>query len=263
MDLGLAGVKVLVTAASQGLGAATARRFSQEGAHVVVNSRTAGKLAQTAEAISTESGNPVYALAADVTDNDATVQMVHQAAEKLDGLDVIVTNAGGPPAGVFDDFSQDAWEDAVQLNLLSAVNLIRAALPYLRESDRAAILTITSIAAKEPQGNLTLSNAVRPAVLGLTKTLSLELATEGIRVNSILPGITDTERIVKLVSARAEKNNTSEQEERERMGGAIPLGRIGKPEEFANVAVFLCSPAAGFITGAMVPVDGGAGHTII
>lgn len=262
MDLKLDGAKVLVTAASQGLGAATARRFSLEGAHVAINSRSADKLQRTADDISAESGNPVHAIPADVTKNAAAAAMVEQAAEKLGGLDVIVTNAGGPPAGVFDDFEQDAWESAVQLNLLSAVNLIRAALPHLRRSEQAAVLTITSIAAKQPVSNLTLSNAVRPAVLGLTKTLSLELAPENIRVNSILPGITDTERVANLMSARAEKNNTTQEAEYKAQAAAIPLGRVATPEEFANVAVFLCSPAASFVTGVMMSVDGGATSTI-
>jgi 3-oxoacyl-[acyl-carrier protein] reductase len=163
---------------------------------------------------------------------------------------------------VFDDFEQDAWESAVQLNLLSAVNLIRTALPYLRRSEQAAVLTITSIAAKQPVSNLTLSNVVRPAVLGLTKTLSLELAAENIRVNSILPGITDTERVANLMSARAEKNNTTQEAEYKAQAAAIPLGRVATPEEFANVAVFLCSPAASFVTGVMMSVDGGATSTI-
>lgn len=262
MDLGLNGAKILVTAASQGLGAATARRFSLEGAHVVINSRSADKLQQTAGTISAESGNPVHAIAADVTDNAAAAAMVKQAAETLGGLDVLVTNAGGPPAGVFDDFEQDAWESAVQLNLLSAVNLIRVALPHLRQSEKASILTITSIAAKQPVTNLTLSNAVRPAVVGLTKTLSLELAAENIRVNSILPGITDTERVANLMDARAAKNNTTQEQEYKSQAAAIPLQRVGTPEEFANVAVFLCSPAAAFVTGVMMSVDGGATSTL-
>jgi 3-oxoacyl-[acyl-carrier protein] reductase len=131
-------------------------------------------------------------------------------------------------------------------------------LPYLRESSRAAILAIQSMSVKQPVPNLTLSNAIRPAVIGLTKTLSLELGPEGIRVNSILPGITNTQRIDHLATLRAEQNATTSDEERRKMGAAIPLQRIGTPEEFGNVAVFLCSPAAGFVTGVAMPVDGGA-----
>lgn len=263
MDLGLRGAKVLVTAASQGLGAATARRFSLEGALVVINSRRLEALQNTASAINLESGNPVYTIAADVADNDSARRLVNNAAEMLGGLDILVTNAGGPPAGAFTDFDGlNVWREAVDLNLFSTVTLIQAALPHLRRSSRAAILTITSIAAKQPVDNLTLSNTVRPAVVGLTKTLSLELGTSGIRVNSILPGITDTERVTHLAQARSEKNSTSPDSERAKMAAGIPVGRMGKPEEFANAAVFLCSPAGGFINGVALSVDGGAVRTI-
>ncbi len=149
------------------------------------------------------------------------------------------------------------WQEATQLTLLSAVNLIRHALPYLRESSRPAILAIVSVAAKQPVDNLTLSNTIRPAVVGLTKTLSQELGPEGIRVNSILPGLTDTPRVANLMAAQAEKNNTTVEEEYEKAGAGAPLRRIGHPDEFANAAVFLCSPAAALITGVALPVDGG------
>ncbi len=257
MDLGLKDARVLVTAASQGLGAATARRFSQEGARVVINSRDAAKLQAAADAMRAETGNTVVAIAGDVTRADSVTQIVTEAAGSLGGLDILVTNAGGPPAGTFDDFDAAAWESAVNLTFMSAVHLIRAALPFLRESSRAAILTVTSMSAKQPVTNLTLSNALRPAVIGLTKTLSLELGPEGIRVNSILPGTTDTERIQHLMQARAVKGGTSVDEEMQKSAAEIPLRRIGTPAEFANAAVFLCSPAGGFITGVSLPVDGG------
>lgn len=258
MDLGLTNARVLVTAASQGLGAATARRFSLEGARVIINSRSLPALQDTAAAIVEESGNPVFTLAADVTDEASAARLVRNAAEMFGGLDILVTNAGGPPGGTFDDFDLQAWRSAVDLILLSTVSLIRAALPYLRQSRRAAILAVVSIAARQPVANLTLSNTIRPAVVGLMKTLSLELAADGVRVNSILPGITETERIVDLMQARAAKNKTSIEEERRLAVSEIPLGRFGTPEEFANAAVFLCSPAAGFINGIALSVDGGA-----
>jgi 3-oxoacyl-[acyl-carrier protein] reductase len=258
MDLGLHGARVLVTAASAGLGAATARRFSLEGALVVINSRNLDKLQKTAAAINAESGNSVFTHAGDVSKPEEAEKLVKNAVSMLGGLDIIVTNAGGPPAGTFEAFDYKDWLYAVDLTLLSTVNLIRAALPHLKESNRAAVLAVVSIAAKEPVDNLTLSNTIRPAVVGLTKTLSLEHGTDGIRFNSILPGTTDTERIDHLMQARAEKNNTDADTERKKAGKAIPVGRIGTPEEFANAAVFLCSPAAGFINGIALPVDGGA-----
>jgi 3-oxoacyl-[acyl-carrier protein] reductase len=263
MDLGLTNARVLVTAASQGLGAATARRFSLEGARVIINSRNLSALQDTASSIVEESGNPVFTLAADVSDEAAAARLVRNAAEMFGGLDVLVTNAGGPPGGSFDDFDLQAWRAAVNLTLLSTVNLIRAALPYLRQSRRAAILAVVSIAAKQPISNLTLSNSIRPAVVGLMKTLSLELGADGIRVNSILPGITETDRIVDLMQGRADKNNSSVEDERKLMVSEIPLGRFGTPEEFANAAVFLCSPAAGFVNGIALSVDGGAARAIL
>lgn len=258
MDLGLRGAKVLVTAASGGLGAATARQFSLEGALVVINSRGLDKLQDTAAKINQASGNPVFTMAADVSDPEAALRMVNNAAETLGGLDILVTNAGGPPPGNFDKFTLDDWRKAIDLNLVSTIALIQAALPHLRQSSRAAILTVTSTSARQPIDNLILSNTVRPAVLGLTKSLSQELGPQGIRVNGILPGTTDTDRVVTLMQSRAQANNTTIDEEKAKAGKTVPLQRIGQPEEFANAAVFLCSPAAAFITGVMLQVDGGA-----
>lgn len=261
MELGLRGARVLVTAASGGLGAATARQFSREGAIVVINSRNLDKLQTTASSIVEETGNTVFTYAGDIGKPEIAEKVVNNAATMLNGLDIIVTNAGGPPAGTFEQFSYEDWRNAVDLTLFSTINLIRTALPYLKVSKRASALAIVSIAAKQPVDNLTLSNTIRPAVVGLTKTLSLELGEQQIRFNSILPGITETERIDHLMQARAEKNNTTPEEERAKSAASIPLKRIGKPEEFANAAVFLCSPAGGFINGIALSVDGGATAT--
>ncbi len=258
MDLGLQNARVLVTAASRGLGAATARRFALEGAQVMLNSRSPEALTAAAESIRQESGAAVFTHAADLTAPGAAQTVIDATVTAMGGLDILVTNAGGPPAGGFDTFDMAAWESAARLTLLSAVELIRAALPHLRQSQRAAVLTITSMAAKQPVENLTLSNALRPAVVGLTKTLSLELGPQGVRCNSILPGITDTERVTELMQARAQRAGTTPDTERAQSAAAIPLQRIGTPEEFANAAVFLCAPAAGFINGVALPVDGGA-----
>lgn len=263
MDLGLQGAKVLVTGASKGLGAATARRFSLEGAHVCINSRDLAQLQETAAHINAQSGSLVFTQAGDVSDFAAAERVVNRAAEALGGLDVLITNAGGPPTGAFLDLDIAAWENATRLTFLSAVQLIRAALPHLKNSQRAAVLAITSASAKEPLANLTLSNTIRPAVVALVNTLSRELAADGIRFNTILPGFTDTERISHIHQARAERNQTSPEEELRQTAASIPLGRIGTAEEFANAAVFLCSPAAGFITGVALPVDGGALHSIL
>jgi 3-oxoacyl-[acyl-carrier protein] reductase len=182
---------------------------------------------------------------------------VQDAVEKMGGLDLLVTNTGGPPAGKFTDFDDAAWQQAVELSLLSHVRLIRAALPHLRQSPAASVLTITSYSVKQPIANLVLSNSVRAATVGLTKSLALELGAEGIRFNSILPAWTETERVVELMSHRARMNGTSVEEEIARQSKESPLGRMADPEEFANAAVFLLSPAASYITGVMLTVDGG------
>lgn len=257
MDLGLQGAKVLVTAASQGLGAAIARRFSLEGAQVVICSRHLEALQSTASRIVEETGNPVYTFACDVTDPQQVARLINNTVETLGGLDIVILNAGGPQAGNFESLALEAWKQATDLALFSAVSLVQNALPHLKQSSRAAILAVVSVSVKQPVDNLTLSNAVRPAVIGLMKTLSLELGSAGVRVNSLLPGTIHTERIDYLMQARASKNNTTPEQELAKTAAATPLGRIGQPEEFANAAVFLCSPAASYITGVALPVDGG------
>ncbi|HVP20606.1 MAG TPA: SDR family oxidoreductase [Anaerolineaceae bacterium] len=164
---------------------------------------------------------------------------------------------GGPPSGKFETFDDKAWQQAIETSFLSHVRLIRAALPYLRKSISPSVLAVTSYSVKQPIPNLILSNSVRLATVGLIKTLALELGSENIRFNSILPGSTETERISHLITDRADASGTSLEEERARMIEEIPLGRIGTTEEFANAAVFLLSPAASFITGVMLAVDGG------
>ena len=257
MDLGLRNAKVLVTASSQGLGKATARRFSLEGALVVINSRNLAELQATAAAINAESGNPVFTIAGDVSDPVQAAKIVRNAADMLGGLDILVTNAGGPPPGTFEEFDLAQWEHSTNLIVFSVVSLIKAALPHLKQSKRAAILSIQSMSVKQPISNLTLSNAIRPSVVCLTKTLSQELGPQGIRVNAILPGSTETSRITELMESRAVKNGTDEAAERAQADADIPLRRFATTDEFANAAVFLCSPAAGYITGVALPVDGG------
>jgi 3-oxoacyl-[acyl-carrier protein] reductase len=183
--------------------------------------------------------------------------MVGEIAAKFGGLDLLVTNAGGPPPGKFESFDDAAWQKAVELSLFSHVRLIRAALPHLRKSKAASVLAITSYSVKQPIPNLILSNSVRLATIGLVKSLALELGTEQIRFNSILPGWTETERVYNLMTSRAKANNTSLEEEMEKQAKDSPMGRMGRPEEFANAAVFLLSPAASYITGVMLSVEGG------
>jgi 3-oxoacyl-[acyl-carrier protein] reductase len=257
MDLNLKGKRALVTGASRGLGYAVARGLSLEGAQVAINSRNAEKINNSAKTLSEESGVEVFAFAGDVTDMKVIQTLVKEAANTMGGLDLLVTNSGGPPAGSFESFDEATWEKSINLSFLSHVRLIREALPHLKASDAASVLTITSYSVKQPIPNLVLSNSIRSATIGLTKTLALELGSEGIRFNSILPGWTETERVYELMEHRAEINKSTVEEEIRKQSLNSPLGRMGKPEEFANAAVFLLSPAASYVTGVMLTVDGG------
>lgn len=251
MDLELNGKRALVTGASRGLGYATAKALAAEGARVALNSRGEEKLRAAAE------GLGGVAIPADITEPGAAERVVAETVERLGGLDILITNAGGPPAGGFESLDEAAWTKAIELSLMSHARLIRAALPHLRQSDAAAVLTITSYSVKQPIPGLVLSNSIRAATVGLTKTLALELGREGIRFNSILPGWTETERVTELMTFRANQNGTTMAQEIAKQMAESPLGRMARPDEFAKPAVFLVSPAASYITGVMLTVDGG------
>lgn len=257
MDLQLKGKRAFVAGASRGLGYATALSLAREGAVVVVNSRNEQSVQKAAAAIEAESGTAAFGLAGDMAAPEAPQLLIQQAVERLGGLDILITNAGGPPAGSFETFDDAAWQKAIDLSLMSHVRLIRAALPFLRESDSASVLTITSYSVKQPIPNLVLSNSIRAATVGLTKTLALELGAQGIRFNSILPAWTETERVYELMTHRAKTSGTNVEDEIKKQAKDSPLGRMARPEEFANAAVFLVSPAASYITGVMLSVDGG------
>lgn len=257
MDLGLKGSKALVTGASKGLGLAVARLLLEEGALVVLNSREESNLQKAVSTLSEEGLQPAGLLTGDLSQKSVPAQIVAQSVSLLGGLDLLVTNTGGPKTGKFDNLSDDDWAQAVNLCLMSHVRLIQEALPYLSQSKIASILTVTSISAKQPIPNLILSNTIRAGVLGLTKSLALEMASKNIRVNSILPSWTKTERSVQLIRSRAETNHTSFEEEMTKQRKEAPLGRMAEPEEFARSAVFILSPAASYLTGVMLSVDGG------
>ncbi len=212
---------------------------------------------EAAKNLTREGGVKAVGIAGDVTDPAFPEHLVAQTVEKLGGLDILVTNAGGPPPGKFEDFDDAAWQRGIDLSLMSHVRLIRAALPYLRNSGTPSVLTITSYSVKQPIPNLVLSNSIRAATVGLTKSLALELGHDRIRFNSILPGWTETERVQELMSARAEQRGTTVGKEIAVQAQDSPLGRMGQPQEFANAAVFLLSPAASYVTGVMLTVDGG------
>jgi 3-oxoacyl-[acyl-carrier protein] reductase len=241
MDLQLKDKRAFVAGSSRGLGFATALALAREGCQVAVD----------------ETGTRAFGIAGDVSDAETADTLINSAVEALGGLDILVTNAGGPPAGSFESFDEAIWQKAVDTSFMSHVRLIRAALPHLRKSSAASVLTVTSYTVRQPLANLVLSNSIRLATIGLTKSLALELGNENIRFNSILPAWTQTERVEELMAFRAKNNNTTVEEEIAKLTAEIPLGRIGKPQEFANAAAFLVSPAASFIHGVMLAVDGG------
>lgn len=257
MDLGLKDMRVLVAASSSGLGAATALHCALEGARVAINGRKLDKLAKTSAYIRDATHADVLAIPGDVAHPNDARRLVEDAARQMGGLDVLVTNAGGPPAGSFDAIKNEDWQKAFDLTVMSTVNLIRAALPILRLSNNPSILAITGVSIKQPIENLLLSNSLRSAVAGFIKTLSQEVGPYGVRVNAIMPGWTRTDRVTYILKQRAEKNETSVQAVLKDITSNIPLGRMAEPDEFGKVAAFLVSPAASFIHGAMIPVDGG------
>jgi 3-oxoacyl-[acyl-carrier protein] reductase len=224
---------------------------------LAINSRNPEKLEAAAQSITAQTGAEVALVPGDVADPTIAQQIVEAGAAALGGLDLLLTNAGGPPAGPFESFDDATWERAVGLSFLSHVRLIRAALPHLRRSAAASVLTVTSYSVRQPIPNLVLSNSIRSATVGLTKSLALELGPEGIRFNSILPAWTETERVIELMSARARQNGTTVEEEIQKQSRESVFGRMSTPEEFANAAIFLLSPAASYITGVMLTVDGG------
>jgi len=257
MDLGLKGKVAFIAGSSRGLGYATAVALGREGAKLIINGRSPDKLQSAVSRLAQAGITDVHPVAGDVTSVEFADQVVAEAQEKYGGLDIVISNSGGPPSGAFESFDDDAWQKAIDLCLMSHVRLIRAALPALRQSLDASVLTITSYSVKQPIPNLILSNSIRAATVSLTKSLALELGGDGIRVNSILPGWTETERVQDLMRVRAEKNGTSIEEEMHNQSLESPLGRLAQPEEFARVAAFLVSPAASYLTGVMLSVDGG------
>jgi 3-oxoacyl-[acyl-carrier protein] reductase len=251
MDLGLVGARALLGGASSGLGAAIARALIDEGARVALVARSADRLASQVGDL----GEAATAVPADLASPDGPASAVSTAVERFGGLDLLLVNSGGPPLGAFEDLDEATWDKAIDGTLRSTLRLIRAALPHLRESDRPAILVILSSSAREPIPGLTTSNVLRPGLAGLVKSLSAEIAP--IRINAVSPGRVSTDRITQMDAGAAEREGTSVQAIQQRNLARIPLGRYGEPAEVGRVSAFLLSTAASYVTGAIVPVDGG------
>ncbi len=257
MDLGLKDCRAFVAGASRGLGLACARALAREGARVFVCSRDAGAIARAAADI----GAAGHA-AADVSRVPEVERVVAEAVAALGGLDCLVTNAGGPPTGPFERAGDRDWDIAYQLNLMSAVRLIRAALPALKASGRGRIVNLTGYGVKEPISDLVVSDSIRAGVTVMAKTIATDLAPYGITVNSIAPGPILTDRISEIFSARAQSTGTAADELLQRFAQTIPARRLGRPEEIGDLCAYLCSPQAGYLTGQTIVVDGGINRSI-
>jgi len=257
MDLELTGRVALVTAASKGLGRATATRLAAEGARVMISSRGADQLARTAQEIGEATGAQVEHCPADVADAADLDRLLAETQLRLGDVDVLVNNAGGPPPGGFDALDDAQWYAAHDLNLMSTVRLFRGVLPHMREQGWGRIVTIASSSIKQPIENLLLSNTYRVALLGLAKSLAIEFAPDGVLLNTVGPGRIATDRVAGLDASRAEKAGISIEEVRAQTEKAIPLGRYGTAEEFARVVAFLASGANTYVTGQHLLVDGG------
>ncbi len=257
MDLQLKNKVALVTAASRGLGYATARVLAEEGAHIVMCSRNVEAINEAGDRLAEETGATVLPIPANVAHAADVERLVTQTLARFGRIDALFINIGGPPTGRFVNFTPEDWDDAIQLTVQSAVRLCYAVVPVMREQKSGSILANTSVTVKHSLDNLMLSNSLRLAVIGLMKSLSIELGPENIRVNAIAPGWTRTERVDEILRARMEQNTTTMDDEAALIAANVPLRRMADPLEFGRAAAFLLSPAASYVTGITLLVDGG------
>jgi len=255
MELGLTGKVAIVGGSSRGIGKAIALALAQEGCDVAICARGEDELKTTAEEIRSQTGSRVLPLVCDMSSYDDIQRLVRETAKTFGRIDIVVNNAGGPPPGTFDDFSEEEWQKAVDQNFLSAVRTIREALPHLRQQG-GRVINITSVAVKQPIDSLILSNAVRLGVVGMAKTLSRQVAKDGITVNNVCPGNIATQRLLSLFEARAQREGRPFQEVLEEEESRTPTGALGDPADVAALVVFLASKQARYVSGATIQVDG-------
>ncbi len=257
MDLGLKGRVAIVAAASKGLGRAVAAELARESAEVAICARSAADLEKVANAIRQATGREVFWKVLDVTDALLVRGFVDAVERRYGRVDICVTNAGGPPAKTFLEISLEEWNAAVALNLLSTVYFAREVLPRMRKNKWGRLVTITSVAVKQPVDGLLLSNSIRAAVAGLARTLANEFGADGITVNNVCPGYTLTERLEELADTLGQREGVPREKIYARWSSQVPLGRLAKPEEFAALVAFLVSERASYINGTSIAVDGG------
>jgi 3-oxoacyl-[acyl-carrier protein] reductase len=266
MDLGVRGRVAVVCAASQGLGKAAAFGFAREGANVVMCSRDKKRLQQAAQDIRSgisDGDVTVLPVVADVTRPRQINSLIERTVKEFGRLDILVTNAGGPPVASFADLTDDRWKEGVDLTLLSVIRMIRAAVPHMRSRQWGRIVNITSVVARQPIPDLVISSTLRPGVLGLAKALATEYAQDGILINSVAPGYFLTARQKELTTARAAQRGIPVEQYLLQMAADVPLKRYGDPDELAHMIVFLGSERASYITGATISVDGGMARGLL
>ncbi len=257
MELGLKHKVALVAASSRGLGRAVAWSLAREGTKLVICSRNKKELEKTADEILMETGVTVFPLAMDLSDPERIDWLVRETMDLFGKVDILITNAGGPPGGQFEELEDQDWKKALDLTLMSVVRLTKAVIPAMKEQKWGRIIHMTSASVKQPIPGLFLSNTIRPAVMGLTKSLSQELAEYQITVNAICPGYFATDRVQELLENKARQSGRPFEQVEKEMLSHIPLGRMGNPEEFGQLVAFIASELAGYITGSAIQIDGG------